>query len=416
MIAKISKKSILDILSMMNKYPDVFIKGNAMRYLFIEFEKELIRIIHDRESYVLVNEMIPSQIVNAFDIPHIVDEQFVVFNSAFADIQKFINITRQSFSFKDNCSYYNVLTGMLHSGAIPYPTYSLTASLFCDWCAKTVELLSRRKRIKHSLVDIPSDNDSESLQYTAEQLEKATIEMCEIFNIRYDKNIVEQAYYLSKQAKELDRTLDNLINSAPPVIRGIELYNFKMLCYHFLGTEIAVKAMKLFIEGVRDKINNGDFLYGEKHYIVSAWFHIPPLHSNKLLVQIEKKHQLYLRYCMLADWDWIAPEDDSNVYISLAKQIFKSPNHGTTADILEKFEKKVNQYNIKAILNFQHKNCIPFAGYTKILSNYFTRKGIHVLEINGDAVDIKAMNEGQLLTRIEAFGESLALEYEGINT
>ena len=71
-------------------------------------------------------------------------------------------------------------------------------------------------------------------------------------------------------------------------------------------------------------------------------------------------------------------------------------------------EKYLKKYSVKTIFNFQHKNC-PFAAQSKFFTDYFQQRGYKILEINGDAVDKKAMNEGQLMTRLQAFQESVVV-------
>ena len=136
--------------------------------------RTVTRMLSHPEKAALVSVFMPCELLEAMDIIPMCAEMYSAFlcgtwaESVFAEAAEAEGIA-ETF-----CSYHKVLLGSAYAKVLPAPAMVVNTSLLCDANNLTFRELSEYYHIPQYYVDVPKDQNEESIRYVADQFRELT--------------------------------------------------------------------------------------------------------------------------------------------------------------------------------------------------------------------------------------------------
>ncbi len=289
------------------------------------------------------------------------------------------------------CSYHKAFIGA--SDLIPPPCLIVSSSLACDGNLCSFRYLSETEGLPFSFIDVPYGKDADSIAYLAGQLEELAYSLPSFSLDALRKTIeIENA-----TREELIRFYQLAAARYYPGKLMDQMYGV-MAFHSLLGTEELLD----WIRSLCSDLEDAPELTGKR----ILWSHVIPFYSEPLrrLFDSSERYQVLASDMLL---DSFTALDSDRPFWSLAEKMVCHAFSGPYNDKLSHLDRILELYPADGIIAFSQWGCRQASGGLPLLKEHFRKKGIPVLILDGDAVDRRNSQDGQIGTRTEAFLELL---------
>lgn len=304
----------------------------------------------------------------------------------------FIDITESEGITSTLCSYHKAFVGAAES-MLPPPLISVSTSLACDGNLCSFRYLSEKHEIPFHFIDVPYACDKSSIDYLEEQLKTIAFSipgfslsrLKEILDIENrTRNEMMRFYELSSMRYYPGKLMD-------------QMYAI-MATHSLLGTE----GFLSWIRNVNKELERAPEFTGRN----ILWVHVIPFYSEPLRALFDSSP----RYQVAASdmlFDSFSDLDADSPFRSLAIKMIKHAFNGGYQRKIEHIDKIMEIHQTDGAIAFSQWGCKQANGGLPLLKAHYMKKNLPLLILDGDAIDKRNSQEGQIKTRVEAFLELL---------
>lgn len=356
----------------------------------------ILEALRNTNNYAFVNLFAPCEILHAMGIHPMLVEAFASFLSGLKCEDVFIDIAQNSGISDTLCSYHKAFLGAIESEVLPKPKFALTSSMICDANINTFRYSADKYNIPFYTLDIPYEYSTEAEKYVANQLNELILFIESTTGKKLDMQKLKDIIQVENETKVyMKKYIESLRTKYFPSTLTLQMYML-FTSHTFMGRDETLKFYKMLSKEIEG--------YPDSQCTRIFWVHLIPFYQATLkeYFNYSEKYQLLGYDLHLDHLDYMDPEHPIE---ALAKKMLQNKMNG-------KFERKLSRINeltdiLKpdGVINFSHWGCKQSIGGSMILKDEMLKKNIPYLSIDGDGIDRRNNQDGQLRTRLQAFFE-----------
>lgn len=343
--------------------------------------------------FVFSSIFTPHEILMASGVNAISTEAISCFLSHGYGLEKYlIDKTESEGVATTLCSYHKAFISAV-SGLTPIPECLVSTSVACDGNLCAFRYLSEKKDIPFHYIDIPYSDDESSIKYLAEELETLA-KSFSTFDIDKLREIIRME---NESREELIRFYKlSSIHKYPGKL--IDQMYLIMATHSLLGT----KEFLSWIKKVNKELENAELFDGKN----ILWVHVLPFYSEplKALFDSSDKYQIVGSDMIFDTFDTLDPDKP---FESLARKLIHNAFNRPYEYKIEHLDRILSIHKTDGIIAFSQWGCKEASGGLSLLKAHYKEKDIPFLVLDGDALDKRNSQDGQMKTRAEAFLELL---------
>lgn len=370
----------------------------ADRYMSRLMMNTMLAPLKHPDNSVIVSIFTPCEIIHEAGLYPYNVEAFSSYLAGSMAEQEFLHYAESEGIAETLCSYHKVFIGAADKGILPKPKFIVYTNLVCDANLLTFRRLSERFNVPSFFIDVPFQQNNESVCYVAEQLRELTsfIEKHTAKKIDNEK--------LSMRLRCAKRTLDNYAEYQKmraekyvPTDLVSPMYA-AMTNNILLGTESEEKYTQILLEN----LNTSPSAKGKRIY----WMHTIPFWSDTIKEHLSLNEKAQIVGCELAQvFDMNFNPDKP--YEAMAKRLVYHAMNGGASSRIENGIRHARETKADGVIWFNHWGCKSTLGTAQLAKKRFEEQGIPLLILDGDGCNRSHGGEGQTSTRIGAFLEML---------
>lgn len=352
------------------------------------------------ERSAIVNLFLPCELLHAMRIEPQIAEGLSCYFAGAGSEQAFIDCARQAGVPDTLCSYHKILTGAALSGVLPRPRFIANTTLACDANTSTFRRLAAHYDVPHFTVDTPCADDADAVQYVADQLRELARFLEETMHERLEEEALRDVLACERRSlRACRRYYDLLAGRYLPNEMTSEMY--MLFATHILLGKPEIE--RYFELLCADAQNAAPFRGGNR----ILWVHSLPYWQNSLrtILNFSEKNQLL---CSDMSFDALCEPDPGHPYESMARRLLCNTFNGSMERRADQIAAMANRLHANGVIFFCHWGCKSTIGGVGLVRSRLEREGVPMLALDGDGCDRRNLNDGQMLTRLEAFLELLA--------
>ena len=350
-------------------------------------------------SCACVNVFMPCELLHAMDITPMIPEGLSCYLVSTAAEAPFIQAAEEHGVPESYCSYHKLLLGLAESGVMPAPLCVLNTSLACDANQLTFRRLAELYDVPRFTVDVPMTDTPANLAYVADQLRElgGFLEQCT--GRKLDEARLRKAVGYSRQTVlDYRRYLEARAHSTQTEALSAEM--FALLALHtLLGTEESAKYAAMLAEDA--EANPGEST-GKR----LLWMHTLPHWQDSMTQVLSKSGRCEIVSCDMA-YEGLLDMDPDKPYESMARRLLESGYNGGAERRAKRSVEMARALRADGVVYFCHWGCKQTSGAAQYTKKTLEAAGFPTLVLDGDGCDSGNVNDGQMLTRLQAFLEQL---------
>src|SRR5271157_1592788 len=297
-------------------------------------------------------------------------------------------------------------------GLMPVPDVMIATTCPCTGGLAAMENLARMFNKELFVLDVPSSDTPESVQYLANQYKDMIRFIGSRTGESLDEGKLRKAIEKSNRARELMVEVYRLAENVPSPSNGRSLANFGIVMALFLGTDAGIQIAQAYRDEFEEMIRNGQSGVPEEK-VRLLWLQNRIQFKNPLIKMLEQEYQASIVIDELNDITWEAI-DTADPFTGIAKRTITMPLNGEINRRLNHVRHLSKAYKIDGAINPCHWGCRQGTGARGLIQAGLKELGIPVVNLEVDCVDTRNFAEGQLRTRLEAFMEMLQTNPSGL--
>ena len=310
---------------------------------------------------------------------------------------------------QDLCTFHRSASGAVELDIFPDPAFIVCTNLACDAAQKSFYHYSVTYGIEknYKLLDVPYDNDGDSVKYLAGQLESLAKDISRVTGNKIDMQRLASTIELSNELREYALKINDIRKELVTYPENFNGLNYILPFHGLIGTENAVRLYKSVYSELNKLLKEQKEAVSGKDTVPKKilWMHLKPYYKNEIFdiinsggcrVVMEEINNVY--------WPELDPEKP---FESLAIKMLSNPLAGKASNRIKALGDMIDSHSIDGGILFTHWGCRQSNGSTRLIKDYFNSRGIPVLVLDGDCVDRTNSSEGQINTRLQGFIEIL---------
>lgn len=354
--------------------------------------------IDNPQNAVWVNVFAPTEFLHAMDIYPLFIEAYSSYMSGFCVEDCLIDKAESAGISNTLCSYHKAFIGSGELGILPKPKMAVTTSMVCDANINTFRYLAAKFDIPIYIIDIPYEYNRNTVEYVKGQLLEMIGLIEGVFNKKLDLDRLREIISLENRTRKLIKEyINNLKYKSFNTTMATEMYML-FTSHVFMGLEETFD----FYERLVDDIKKAPDRSGKGIFFVH------------LLPMFEKSFKKYLNFSSEfqilgsdLNYDFLNEMYCPDPFEAIAEKMILNIYNGGFERRVKAVSNLVDEIKPDGIIQFCHWGCKQSIGGVGIYRNYFRERGIPFLAVDGDAIDKRNNQEGQIRTRLEAFLEML---------
>ena len=369
------------------------------KYAAVVCNRVMRKPLREPESSAVVNIFLPCELLQASGISPLFVEGFSGYLNGAGAEKPFIDYSEKSGIPKTYCSYHKTLIGAAISGVLPKPQFVVNTTFICDANNLSFRKLAGYWDVPHFTIDVPSGGGKENLDYLTKQfrelrtfIEDVTgnkIDLEELRGIMRRENRslrVYRSYFREIAGKFMSNTLTS------------EMY--KLFFTHVLfGTPEAEEYFQMLLQDATEAP-------AKDKEIRILWMQVLPYWQESIreILNHSGKYQLL---CTNMNFDALTDADENDPFESMAKRLLYNTLGGSGEDRINTSIEMARKLNADGAVYFNHWGCKQTIGTSLLAKEMFEDAGIPLLILDGDGCDRNNVNDGQMVTKLQAFLEIL---------
>ncbi|MGQ9475034.1 MAG: 2-hydroxyacyl-CoA dehydratase subunit D [Actinomycetota bacterium] len=350
---------------------------------------------------VWCNLLVPSELIHGLGCLPFYPEMAAAVVASAGLAPRFIDRAVEEEFSSDACSYHRCLLGCAVEGFLPRPDLLLSVNYPCDSAVLSFAFLSGLYGVPNLVLDVPLPDREGELATLAGQIEEAAWAMARLSGRDRESMIdgLARSIDLSNQALAYLRQVEEMRKRDDCTLDGKDAMGNLSVLAGCMGSEAGVEFYRLLAEELRERGCRGT---GSLRLM---WMHLKPWYAQSIFQSLEKHGaRLVCEEYTHATWE---PMDPSKPFVSLAAKLESHFLVGPAERRAAHLARLVEEYRVDGAIHFNHWGCRQSCGGAPLVKRTLQEKGVPVLIIDGDCVDPREYQEGQISTRLEAFLESL---------
>ncbi|MBQ4347335.1 MAG: 2-hydroxyacyl-CoA dehydratase, partial [Firmicutes bacterium] len=311
----------------------------------------------------------------------------------------FINAAENYGVPKTFCSYHKTMLGAAVSGMLPAPKCIVHTTIICDANNLTFRTLEEYWGIPRFVIDVPTDPSEECIEYVAGQFR----ELRRFTEDISGKKITDEQ--LAEIMRREKRSMDNLkryyeLLPEKFISNTMTSEMYKVFLTHILfGTEDAEKYFELLREDIEAAEPSEDEIRIIWGMVLPNW-----QKSIREILNNSKKYQIL---CTNMNFDVFFEPNENDPFRSMAERLVFNALNSTVDSRAENLLEMAKRLRADGAVYFNHWGCKQTMGGSVLTKTIMEEGNIPTLILDGDGCDRSNVNDGQMVTRLQAFIEML---------
>jgi benzoyl-CoA reductase/2-hydroxyglutaryl-CoA dehydratase subunit BcrC/BadD/HgdB len=377
------------------------------------------------KTVALVGLGFPSEILYAFDMLPLFPQSEAALTAARGMAGEMLELAEENGVPADICSELKIactqfgLETYRDETIYPRPDVILVAGNVCGAMVQFGRYLSRRLHIPFFLLDIPFTSaeapSDHFIRYVVEQLRSLLSLLEEISGLKTDLNRLRQAKGLAARAVAQWQQIAALARTRPTPVDALEMYSHMFPLTHLRGTRQAITYYCFLAEELTRRVRNRHSPILQERYRI-LWDYLPVYHRSGFFAELFALHggiavTSTFFHPVRKDFHADAGDGLEALLTSWAVDFMQLAPAAGIRTKLGLIEKLVDRYGIDGVVLHCDRSCKP-----QSLPQYQLRMAIEqelrrpVLLLDADSVDPRLFSTEQIITRVEAFFESMDQE------
>ena len=355
-----------------------------------------------RAPVVWSNLLVPSELIIGTGCIPFYPEMAAAVVAAAGLAPRFIDRAAEEGFSSDACSYHRCVLGCAVEGFLPEPDHLLTVNYPCDSAPLSFAFVSELYGAPHQIMDVPLDGDGAGLELLAGQMEEAAERLASLSGLGRDETMrgLGEAIVNSNRALRHMRRVEEMRRRDDCTLDGKDAMGGISVLAGSMGSREGAEYYRLLADELEERGCAGG---GE---IRLMWMHLKPWYAQGIFDALERHGaRLVCEEYTHATWEEMDPRDP---FLSLAAKVSGHFLVGPAERRARHLARLAREYRVDGAIHYNHWGCRQSCGGAMLVKRALQEIGVPVLTIDGDCVDEREYQEGQLSTRLEAFLESLA--------
>ncbi len=384
---------------------------NARRKFALEIAKLGIRLYSGEHRVAWCGVVAPFDMLSAMNVTSCFVEFVGAMLASTGTVGTFLEESEHAGFGADTCGYHRGVIGAALKGLMPVPDVMIATTCPCTGGLAAMENLARMFKKELFVLDVPTSDTPESVQYLANQYKDMIRFIGSRTGESLDEDRLREAIEKSNRQRALMVEVYRLAQNVPSPANGQSLANFGIVMTLFLGTDAGIEIAQAYKDEFEEMVRNGQSGVPEEK-VRLLWLQNRIQFKNPLIKMLEREYHASVVIDELNDVTW-EPIDASDPYIGIAKRTITNPLNGELNRRLDHLRHLSEAYKIDGAVNPCHWGCRQGTGARGLIQASLKEKGIPVVNLEVDCVDTRNFAEGQLKTRLEAFMEMLQTNSSG---
>lgn len=351
------------------------------------------------KNSAIVSLYLPCEILHSMGISTLFPEALACYLAAARSEQIFIDTAEQNFVSQTMCSYHKAFIGMVETGVLPKPDFIINTTLACDANHLSFRRAAEHYNVPQYMIDVPYNYSSGAVDYVAKQI-KDMVTFIEKQGHTFDEAKLIETVEKSKQtlknfndilALRANRSLSDEMTSQMLSVFATHV---------MLGTDNALKYsndLKTELSAVPE---------GKKG-VRLLWVHTLPYWQDALRDLINFTDRCEIVACDMVMDAMYCNLEETDPYRFMADRLVRNTVNGNGTNRINATLEFAKKLNANGIVWYCHWGCKQTAGLSNIAKSTFESNGFPTLILDGDGCNWNNVNDGQTVTRTEAFLELL---------
>jgi Benzoyl-CoA reductase/2-hydroxyglutaryl-CoA dehydratase subunit, BcrC/BadD/HgdB len=378
----------------------------ARNYLMSVCNNATAQPLLDPGNSVIVSIFTPCEVFHAMGMDVVFPEGLGCYMTASACEEIFIDSAEKNGIPETFCSYHKNIIGMAKNGVLRKPKFIVNTTIACDANQLTFRWLAEYFDVPHFVLDVPREMTPENLIYMEKQLHDMTAFV--------EKNLGRKMEKY-KLRKVMQRSIRTIGNYRKTLMLKADRYEPTRMTSHMmdifalhvlLGTKESDKYAAMLVKEV-------EALPRVKKGVRLLWVHTMPYWETAMCNMLNCSDRVEIVTCDM-DFDGLITMKSNKPYESMAKWTINNHFNGGAERRIDNVLYYAKHLNIDGIVYFCHWGCKQTMGASALAKTTFENEGFPTLVLDGDGCDKKNLQEGPIITRLEAFIEQLESQKEEI--
>lgn len=351
------------------------------------------------KNSAIVSLYLPCEILHSMGISTLFPEALACYLAAARSEQVFIDTAEQNFVSQTMCSYHKAFIGMVETGVLPKPDFIINTTLACDANHLSFRRAAEHYNVPQYMIDVPYNYSSGAVNYVAKQI-RDMVTFIEKQGYTFDEAKLTETIEKSKQtlknfndilALRANRSLSDEMTSQMLSVFATHV---------MLGTDNALKYsndLKTELAAVPE---------GKKG-VRLLWVHTLPYWQDALRDLINFTDRCEIVACDMVMDAMYCNLEETDPYRFMADRLVRNTVNGNGTNRINATLEFAKKLNANGIVWYCHWGCKQTAGLSNIAKSTFESNGFPTLILDGDGCNWNNVNDGQTVTRTEAFLELL---------
>lgn len=372
----------------------------ARQYMQWAASDAVVKPLGQPQQSAIVSLYLPCEILHAMGIHQMFPEALACYLAAAGSERIFIDTAENHGVPKTFCSYHKVFIGLVETGVLPKPQFIINTSLACDANRLSFRRAAEYFNIPQFMIDVPGEYNNRNLNYVAEQLADMV-------------GFIEQ---YSGAALDQDRLADSIARSKNTLANFRKIMALRAECS--LSDEMTSQMFSLFstyvMLGTKEAEKYSEDLLAQLEKqprgtrgVRLLWVHTLPYWQDALRNLINFTDRCEIVACDMTLDAIDVNLEESDPYRYMAERLLKNTANGSCQNRIHAVLKYARELHADGIVWYCHWGCKQTAGAAATAKAFLEKNGLPTLILDGDGCDSQNVNDGQTVTRMEAFLELL---------
>ena len=351
------------------------------------------------KNSAIVSLYLPCEILHSMGISTLFPEALACYLAAAKSEQVFIDTAEQNFVSQTMCSYHKAFIGMVETGVLPKPDFIINTTLACDANHLSFRRAAEHYNVPQYMIDVPYNYSSGAVDYVAEQI-RDMVAFIEKQGYTFDESKLIETVEKSKQTlKNFNDILT--LRATRSLSDEMTSQMLSVFATHvMLGTDNALKYSKDL------KTELAAVPEGKKG-VRLLWVHTLPYWQDALRDLINFTDRCEIVACDMVMDAMYCNLEETDPYRFMADRLVRNTVNGKGTNRINATLELAKKLDADGIVWYCHWGCKQTAGLSNIAKSTFEANGFPTLILDGDGCNWNNVNDGQTVTRTEAFLELL---------
>lgn len=372
----------------------------ARQYMQWAAADSAIKPLRNPQNSAIVSLYLPCEILHAMGIYQMFPEALSCYLAAAGSERIFIETAENNGVPKTLCSYHKAFIGLAESGVLPKPKFIINTSLACDVNHLSFRRVADYYNVPHFMIDVPLQYNESNLQYVENQLHQMVDFIEKNSDFRLDESkfneVIGRSKNTVKNFREILELRKNRYLSDEMTSQMLSIFATHIM----LGTKEAEKYSEDMIKqlSVCPKVHKGVRL---------LWVHTLPYWQDALRNLINFTDRCEIVACDMVFDALDVNLNEENPYRYMADRLLRNTVNGSRENRINAVLDYAKRLNADGVVWYCHWGCKQTAGSSAAAKAILEKSGLPTLILDGDGCNSQNVNDGQTVTRMEAFLELL---------